>query len=366
MVPLVDLKIQYERIKDEVQNAWEEIFNNTSFVMGPAVGAFESEFAMYCGVSQCIGVANGGDAIELCLRALDVGPGDEVIIPANTFAATAMAVLQTGATPVAVDVDLDYHLIDPECVEEAVTSRTRAIIPVHLFGQLAPMEPILDIASRHELRVIEDAAQCQGATHHGKHAGQFGDMATTSFYPGKNLGAFGDAGAVLTDDPALGDRVRRLRNYGGMAKYQHSESGRNSRLDTLQASVLRIKLERLDEWNAERDAAARKYSDLLQDFPAVTLPRVHPANKHVWHLFVISLDNRDSLVEHLNRSGVGAGIHYPSTVSRIPGVSTPFDSTRAEFLASRILSLPIYPGLETQQIEEVVEEIKSHLSSVDQ
>lgn len=365
MVPLVDLKIQYERIKYEVQNAWEEIFENTSFVMGSAVGAFESEFAAYCGVSQCIGVANGGDALELCLRALDVGAGDEVIIPANTFAATAMAVLQTGATPIAVDVDLDYHLIDPECVEEAITPRTRAVIPVHLFGQLAPMGPILDIASRYGIRVIEDAAQCHGATHHGKHAGQFGDMAATSFYPGKNLGAFGDAGAVLTNDPALGDRVRRLRNYGGTAKYQHSESGRNSRLDTLQASVLRIKLEALDEWNSERDISADKYLELLQYLPAVKLPRVHPANRHVWHLFVVTVENRDSLVEGLNRNGVGAGIHYPSTVSRIPGVSTPFDATRSEFLSSRILSLPIYPGLETRQIEEVVEKLNSCLNPVD-
>lgn len=365
MVPLVDLKIQYERIKDEVQTAWEEVFENTSFVMGPAVGAFESEFANYSGVSQCIGVGNGGDALELCLRAIDVGPGDEVIIPANTFAATAMAVLQTGATPVAVDVDMDYHLIDPDCVEEAITPRTRAVIPVHLFGQLAPMEPIIDIASRHGLRVVEDAAQCQGATQHGRHAGQFGDLAATSFYPGKNLGAFGDAGAVLTDDPTLGDRVRRLRNYGGTAKYEHTESGRNSRLDTLQASVLRVKLEMLDEWNLERAAAAEKYLDLLESLPAIKLPKVHPANRHVWHLFVMTVEKRDSLLEALNRNGIGAGIHYPSTVSSIPGVRTPFDSGRSEFLASRIISLPMFPGLEVGQIEEVVEKIRTCLSSVD-
>lgn len=361
-VPLVDLKIQYERIKDEVHAAWEEILDNTSFVLGPAVSAFESEFAAYCGVAHCIGVANGGDALELCLRALDIGAGDEVIIPANTFAATAMAVLQTGATPVAVDVDEDYHLIDPECVEAAIGPNTKAIIPVHLFGQLAPMAPILEIADRHGLKVIEDAAQCQGATQDGKHAGQFGDMAATSFYPGKNLGAFGDGGAVLTQHAGLADRVRRLRNYGGIAKYEHVESGRNSRLDTMQAAVLRIKLRNLDAWNLERSAAAEKYSQLLQDIGGNRRPAVLTGNKHVWHLFVVKVNDRDRILQSLNASNIGAGIHYPSPVSSLALNSRPQPTERSARLASQILSIPIFPGITDNQIEYVATNLRALLS----
>jgi dTDP-4-amino-4,6-dideoxygalactose transaminase len=351
-VPLVDLKIQYERIKDEVQEAWDEIFSNTSYVLGPAVSAFEEEFARYCGVEHCIGVANGGDALELCLRALDIGVGDEVIIPANTFAATAMAVLQAGATPVAVDVDEAYHLIDPDHIAEAIGPRTRAIIPVHLFGQLAPMEPILAIAAEHGLKVIEDAAQCQGATQNGMHAGQFGDMTATSFYPGKNLGAFGDGGAVLTQDPRLAERVRRLRNYGGISKYEHAESGRNSRLDTLQAAVLRVKLRHLDTWNKERTFAASAYQDALSQCPGIELPQVSPKNDHVWHLFVVKIENRDRVLDALHQSNIGAGIHYPQTVNSIPSV-TALDTVRAERMAPRILSIPIFPGISSGQIDHV-------------
>lgn len=354
-VPLVDLKIQYERIKDEVHAAWKDILDNSEFVMGPAVSAFETEFAEYCGVSHCIGVANGGDALELCLRALDIGPGDEVIIPANTFAATAMAVLQIGATPVAVDVDEDYHLIDPECVEAAVTSRTRAIIPVHLFGQLAPMTPLLEIAATHDLRVIEDAAQCHGATQDGKHAGQFGDMAATSFYPGKNLGAFGDGGAVLTQKAELAERVQRIRNYGGLVKYEHVESGRNSRLDTMQAAVLRAKLRNLDSWNLERQGIASTYLSALSDSVSVEVPQVAGGNEHVWHLFVVKVPNRDLSLKALQATGVGAGIHYPSTVVSIPGVVTPNPVRRAENLSQKILSMPIYPGLREDEVSFVCE-----------
>lgn len=352
-VPLVDLKIQYERIKDEVQEAWDEIFSNTSYVLGPAVTAFEEEFARYCGVEHCIGVANGGDALELCLRALDIGAGDEVIIPANTFAATAMAVLQAGATPVAVDVDEAYHLIDPDRIAEAIGPRTRAIIPVHLFGQLAPMEPILAIAKEHGLKVIEDAAQCQGATQNGMHAGQFGDMAATSFYPGKNLGAFGDGGAVLTRDPNLAARVRRLRNYGGIAKYEHIESGRNSRLDTLQAAVLRVKLRHLEAWNTERVQAAGEYANLLSSRSNVELPSVAPCNEHVWHLYVVKVHTRDEILRALNDAGIGAGIHYPATVAAVPGVRSEEHLPVATDLSRRILSLPLFPGMTPEQIASV-------------
>ena len=356
-VPLVDLKIQYERIKDEVHAAWKDILDNSNFVMGPAVSAFETEFADYCGVSHCVGVANGGDALELCLRALDIGRGDEVIIPANTFAATAMAVLQIGATPVAVDVDEDYHLIDPECVEAAITSKTRAIIPVHLFGQLAPMAPILEIAARHDLRVIEDAAQCHGATQNGKHAGQFGDMAATSFYPGKNLGAFGDGGAVLTQNAMLAERVKRLRNYGGILKYEHLEPGRNSRLDTLQAAVLRVKLRYLDDWNCEREIIAARYTTNLKIADGIITPSVLEGNHHVWHLYVTKTPKRDGLLKDLTSGGVGVGLHYPSTITRLCPNGEYALVPRAETLANQILSLPVYPGMSLTDVDEICERI---------
>lgn len=361
-VPLVDLKIQYERIKDEVDAEWQRVFANTSYVLGPAVTAFEQEFAAYSGVDHCIGVANGGDALELCLRALDIGHGDEVIVPANTFAATAMAVLQAGATPVSVDIDERYHLIDPSLIDSVITERTKAIIPVHLFGQLAPMGEIVDIAKRHGLRVIEDAAQCQGATQHGKHAGQFGDMAATSFYPGKNLGAFGDGGAVLTQDNDLATRVRRLRNYGGIAKYEHVESGRNSRLDSLQAAVLCVKLRHLDAWNDERRAVAATYLDALAGIPTIQLPAVLDGNEHVWHLFVIKVADRDEVLKQLNEAGVGAGIHYPSTVNSLATV--PLETPIAERQANTMISLPIYPGISREQVDFVIEEMGSLLDTM--
>jgi dTDP-4-amino-4,6-dideoxygalactose transaminase len=355
-VPLVDLKIQYERIKDEVDAEWKRVFANTSYVLGPAVNDFEQEFAAYSSVDHCIGVANGGDALELCLRALDIGHGDEVIVPANTFAATAMAVLQAGATPVAVDVDEHHHLIDPSLIESAITERTKAIIPVHLFGQLAPMEEIINIARRHDLRVIEDAAQCQGATQYGKHAGQFGDMAATSFYPGKNLGAFGDGGAVLTRDNDLATRVRRLRNYGGIAKYEHIESGRNSRLDSLQAAVLSVKLRHLDAWNDERRAVATTYLDSLAGLPTIQLPAVLDGNEHVWHLFVIKVADRDEVLTQLNEAGVGAGIHYPSTVNSLATV--PMGTPVAEHQARAMISLPIFPGMTNDAVMTVIEKVR--------
>lgn len=361
-VPLVDLKIQYERIRGEVAEAWEDILSNTSFVLGPDVASFEDEFAAYAGVKHCVGVANGGDAIELALRALDIGFGDEVIIPANTYTATAMAVVQTGAVPVVVDVDPTYQLLSPGLVEAAITSKTKAIIPVHLFGQLAPMEPILEIARTHDLRVVEDAAQCQGATQHGSHAGTFGDIAATSFYPGKNLGAFGDGGGVLTNSDSLALRIRRLRNYGGIVKYEHVEPGRNSRLDTLQAAVLRAKLRYLDAWNAERSSAADFYLSELDGVLDLALPRQMAGNTHVWHLFVISTANRDGLLRELNARGIGAGIHYPQAIMDQPalaGIVRESSGGVARQLAGSILSLPLFPGITEAQQQAVVSVVRS-------
>ena len=350
-VPLVDLKIQYERIKDEVHEAWAEILDTTAFVLGPAVSGFEDEFARYSGVNHCIGVANGGDALEICLRTLDIGLGDEVIIPANTFAATAMAVLQVGATPVTVDVDPATHLMLPDDVEQVITHRTKAIIPVHLFGQIAPMTRITEIAQAHGLFVIEDAAQCQGATQNGQHAGFLGDMAATSFYPGKNLGAFGDGGAVLTNSDIHAERARKIRNYGGVQKYEHSENGRNSRLDALQAAVLRIKLRHLDQWNHERRLAAARYGELLSQQSSATLPEVADSNQHVWHLYVIKIDDRNRVLKELNDAGVGAGVHYPHTVDEIPGVLSPTLNSTATKLSNEMISLPIFPGITDDNLE---------------
>src|SRR6185437_5397771 len=261
-IPLVDLSLQHAEIADEVAAGFERVLTSGAFVLGPDVAEFEREFAAYSGVARCVGVGNGTDAIELALRAAGIGPGDEVIIPANTFVATAGGVMRTGATPVLVDCDRQFLLIDPTQIEQRITERTRAIVPVHLYGQLAPMAEVLDIAARHGLVVVEDAAQSQGAEQDGKRAGAFGQSAATSFYPGKNLGAYGDGGAVVTNAEDVADALLGLRNHGGTVKYQHPELGFNSRLDTLQGVVLRAKLRRLDGWNAQRRAAADLYAEL--------------------------------------------------------------------------------------------------------
>ena len=271
-IPLVDLSIQQRAIAEDARSRLQAVLDRTAFILGPEVDAFEEAFAGYSGVSHCIGVANGTDALELALRGSGVTSDDEVIIPANTFIATAAAVVRAGARPVLVDSDHDTHLIDVARVAEAAGARTRAVMPVHLYGQLAAMEELFEVASRRELLVVEDAAQAQGASRHGTRAGGFGIAAGTSFYPGKNLGAYGDAGAVLTNDDDLANHVRALRNHGSPVKYEHPELGFNSRLDTLQAVVLSLKLQHLDEWNAQRRSAAARYDALLADVDEVRLP----------------------------------------------------------------------------------------------
>ncbi|MGH8827908.1 MAG: DegT/DnrJ/EryC1/StrS family aminotransferase, partial [Jiangellaceae bacterium] len=284
-VPLVDLHWQHAQVADEVEAGFAEVLAAGNFIGGAQVRAFELEYADLVGVPYCVGVANGTDALELALRALGVGAGHEVVMPAMTFVATAEAVVRRGATPVFVDVDRDHLLIDPERIEPALTRRTRAIIPVHLHGQLAPMEAVLETLGRRHINVIEDAAQAQGASRHGRPAGSYGHAAGTSFYPGKNLGAYGDAGAVLTMSDQVAQRVRLLANHGEARKYDHVEVGVNSRLDTLQAVVLRAKLARLTAWNALRVEAAERYDELLSGLEQVVRPRVAPGNNHVWHLY---------------------------------------------------------------------------------
>ena len=365
-IPFVDLSLQHAEIAGEVAEGIERVISTGAFVLGPDVAEFEHEFAEYCGVAQCVGVANGTDAIELSMRALGVGPGDEVIIPANTFAATAGGVMRAGARPALVDCDPRYFTIDVEQIEASITSRTKAIVPVHLYGQLAPMPELLRVAQRHGLRVVEDGAQSQGADRDGRRSGAWGDIAATSFYPGKNLGAYGDAGAVVTDDEELASAVQRLRNHGGTAKYQHDELGFNSRLDTVHAAVLRAKLRRLDKWNDLRRDAAELYDDLLADLPGLVRPAVSAANLHVWHLYVVRVPRRDEVLARLNAAGVSAGIHYPVPIHLLPAFADlgwgPGAFPTAELLAGEILSLPIYPGMTPAQQERVVGELAEALT----
>jgi len=360
-VPFLDLAAQQAEVADEVLPLWERLFSDAAFVGGEHVDGFERDYAEYIGVDHCIGVGNGTDAIELALRAVEVRPGDEVIMPANTFIATAEAASRIGAVPVFVDVDPDQLLIDPAAVESAITARTRAIVPVHLFGQTAPMDAITPIAVRRGLVIVEDAAQAQGASSTAGRAGSLGRVAATSFYPGKNLGAAGDAGAVLTDDPAVAEIVRNLGAHGSSVKYVHDRVGVNSRLDAVQAAVLRAKLRRLDSWNAARRAAAARYADLLADIPGVRVPTVRPGNEDVWHLYVVRVDERDRIMAALEAGGIGVGIHYPTPV-HLTAAYAHLGYRRgafpvAEAASEQILSLPMFPHLTEAQQERVVDEI---------
>ncbi|WP_448631429.1 DegT/DnrJ/EryC1/StrS family aminotransferase [Cellulomonas soli] len=360
-IPLVDLGAQQREIGDEVKAGLDEVFGATAFIGGPAVARFEQAYAQYVGATHCVGVANGTDAIELALRAVGVEPGGEVILPANTFIATAEAVSRLGGVPVLVDVDPVHLLIDPAAVRAAIGPRTAAIVPVHLFGQLAAVEEIGKIAADAGVPMVEDAAQAQGARRDGRAAGSFGLAAGTSFYPGKNLGAAGDAGAVTTSDSEVARAVRVLGAHGSAAKYDHEVIGMNSRLDTVQAVVLEAKLRRLEAWNQARRAAAARYETLLADVPGVTTPAVVPGNEDVWHLYVVQVDERDRVLAELNEAGIGAGIHYPTPV-HLTGAYAHLGHgvgafPVAEQAAGRILSLPMFPHLTVEQQEAVVDRL---------
>jgi dTDP-4-amino-4,6-dideoxygalactose transaminase len=365
-IPPVDLSIQHAEIAAEVAQGWSAVLARTAFVGGPQVAEFERAYATFSGVGHCVGMANGTDALELALRAVGVGPGDECIVPANSFVATAEAVARAGATPVFVDCDPDSYLIDTKAALGAITDRTRAVLPVHLYGQIAPVEELRPVCDEHGVFVVEDAAQSQGARRHGAVSGSLGHLAGTSFYPGKNLGAYGDAGAVTTDDAALAERVRLLGDHGSAQKYVHSTLGFNSRLDTLQAVVLLAKLRRLPAWNAARAAAADYYGELLAGVAGVTVPTTLPGNEHVWHLYVVRVPERDRVVERMRADGVGAAIHYPTPIH----LTAPFASAgdgpgsfpNAELVAGEVLSLPMYPGITRQQQERVVEVLAGALA----
>jgi dTDP-4-amino-4,6-dideoxygalactose transaminase len=365
-IPLVDLKAQLPLIEAEVREGWDRIVQNTAFILGKEVSDFEAEFATFSGSAYCVGVANGTDAIEIACRALDIGRGDEVIVPANTFIATALGVERAGATPVLVDCDAEFDLIDPSAIEDKITKDTRAIFPVHLYGQMAPMKRVMEIAQKHNIAVLEDVAQAHGASQDGSfRAGTFGAAGAYSFYPGKNLGAFGDAGAVVTEGKELAAKMRALRNYGSEVKYHHPETGFNSRLDPLQAVVLRAKLKHLAKWNDARRAAAARYEALLRDVDGVSLPKTLPGNVHVWHLYVIRVANRDAVLKRLNEQGVGAGIHYPVPI-HLQGAFAHLGHTKGTFpntekSAETILSLPLFPEITEAQQSYVADALKKAL-----
>ena len=367
-IPLVDLKAQYAAIKDDIDAAIADILTSTRFVGGPPVKQFEEAWAAFQGVPHAVGCANGTAALMLALRALDIGPGDEVITQANTFIATVEAIEHVGATPVLVDIDLQTYNIDPDQIEAAITPATRAIIPVHLYGQIAPMDRIMPIARQHGLKVIEDAAQCHAAEYQGQRAGHWGDAACFSFYPGKNLGAYGDGGAVVTHDAALARRIARLCDHGSAVKYEHEEVGYNERLDSLQAAILSVKLRHLEDWTAARRAHAAAYDAALADTPDVVTPHEMPGARHVYHIYCVRVPgDRDAIKAALNERGIGAGIHYPIPVHLQPALARhgwqPGDFPETEAAANSILSLPLYPELTAAQIAQVVETLRAAIGA---
>ena len=359
-VPFVDLAAQYCTISAEVNEAVAKVIRETDFILGREVRLFEEEFASFCEAKWAVGVDSGTSALELALRAYEIGSGDEVITAANSFIASALAISHAGATPVLVDVDPDNYTIDVTAIEKAITPRTKAIIPVHLYGHPADMDPILELAQRHGLVVIEDACQAHGARYKGKRAGSLGHTAAFSFYPGKNLGAYGDGGMVVTNDQAVAKRLEMLRNYGQEEKYRHMFRGYNRRLDTLQAAVLRVKLKHLDEWNEARRQHAKSYRRLLQQ-SRIVAPHATVHCESVWHLYVIRVDQRDTLKEHLAKHGISVGIHYPIPIHLQPAYQDlgyrhgHFPVT--EDYARTILSLPMYAELTPDLIARVAETV---------
>ncbi len=359
-VPFLDFVKPYEELKAELDEAYFRFMRSAWYVLGHEVEAFEREFADYCGVKHCVGVGNGLEALHLTLRAYGIGENDEVIVPSNTYIATWLAVSYAGAIPVPVEPDAKTFNLDPNRIEAAITRRTKAVMPVHLYGQPADMNPIMTIARKHRLKVIEDNAQAQGARYKGRRTGSLGDAAGNSFYPGKNLGAYGEAGAVTTNDKELADKIRVLRNYGSQKKYYNEVKGYNSRLDELQAAFLRVKLKKLDAWNARRRDAAAHYLSRMSGLSGLTLPFVPTWAEPVWHLFVVRHCKRDALQQKLTEADIGTLIHYPVP----PHLSGAYADRKwkrgtfpiAEELADTVLSLPMGPHLSKTQVDLVMRE----------
>ncbi|GAB4564159.1 MAG: DegT/DnrJ/EryC1/StrS family aminotransferase [Geothermobacteraceae bacterium] len=362
-VPFLDLKTLHEEISDELKAAAGRVVDSGWYLLGPELGDFEREFSAYCEANHCVGVGNGLDALHLILRAYDIGPGDEVIVPSNTYIATWLAVSCTGAIPVPVEPDEGTGNLDPFLIEGAVTPRTKAILPVHLYGQPADMESICDLAREYKLKVVEDCAQAHGARYKGVRVGSLGDAAGFSFYPGKNLGALGDGGAVVTNDESLAEKIRVLRNYGSKIKYHNLVRGVNSRLDEIQAAFLRIKLAHLEGWNKRREVWAQKYLTGLAGCNELILPDISDSTEPVWHLFVVRHPDRDGLQKYLAAHGVETLIHYPVPPHRQEAyrdLSIANDALPvADMLASQVLSLPMGPHLNETQVDLVIDCVRS-------
>jgi len=361
-VPFLDMKAQYDELREELDQAYQRVMDSGWYILSDEVRAFEQEFADYLGVKHCVGVGNGLEALQLIFMAYGIGAGDEVIVPSNTYIASWLSVSYVGATPIPVEPNLSTHNIDPSRIAQAITKRTKAIMPVHLYGQPTEMTEIWKLAEQHGLRIVEDSAQAHGVKYIDKMAGNLGSAAAFSFYPTKNLGAFGDAGAVTTNDDEIADKIRVLRNYGSRKKYYNEVKGHNSRLDPLQAAFLRVKLKYLDEWNARRTSLAKYYIEHLNGLPGLGLPITASQTEHGWHIFVVTHDDRDRLKSHLDEHGVDTLIHYPVP----PHLSEAYadigykagDFPLSEKLANRVLSLPIGPHVTREQADYVVEQIR--------
>jgi len=365
MIPFVDLKAQYRSIKNEIDEAIQEVLENAWFVLGPRTADFERLFAAYTGARYAVGVSSGTSALHLALLTAGIGPGDEVITTPFTFVATVASIMYVGAKPILVDIDPVTYNINPAGIEEVLSPQTKAIIPVHLYGQCADMDPILNIANRYKLLVIEDAAQAHGAEYKGRRAGSMGDIACFSFYPGKNLGAYGEGGAVVTSNPDYTRRVMMLRDWGMERKNQYDLIGFNARMHGIQGAVLKVKMKYIEQWTEARRRNAEKYNQLLKEVEEVTTPTEAEYARHVYHVYVIRVKNRDQVHKKLVESGIGAGIHYPIPVHMQKGYSIlGYEAGRfpvAEKVAGEVISLPIYPELTDEQINEVVASLKSSL-----
>lgn len=364
-IPLVDLRAQYGNIGAEIEPVVRDVMADGRFILGPEVHRFEKEFAGFCGAASAVGVASGTDALKLALLALGIGAGDDVIVPVNTFIATALAVSYTGARPVFADVDPRTYNITAESVAQVLTSSTRAIIPVHLYGQPVDLEPIAELALAHGLSILEDACQAHGAEYKGRRVGALGRAGAFSFYPGKNLGAFGDGGIVVTNEPSIEAKVRMFRDVGRKGKYEHAVKGYNSRLDNLQAAVLLVKLKHLEQWNESRRKWAMLYNELLDGLPCVR-PYEMPFTRHVYHLYVIRVKEREKLAGHLLKLGIATGIHYPVPLHLQAAYRElsyrKGDFPVAESMMDEILSLPMFPELGEKGVEKVAEGIRSFYS----
>lgn len=361
-IPYLELKPQHQDLRAELNQAFNEVLDSGWFIQGKQLEAFEAEYAAYCGSQYCVGVGNGMDALHLILRAYGIGEGDEVIVPSNTYIASWLAVSYAGATPVPVEPDLATYNIDPAKIAAAITPKTKAIMVVHLYGQLADMDPVIAIAREHGLKVIEDAAQSHGATYKGRVSGGLGDAAAHSFYPGKNLGALGDAGGVTTNDAELAKQLKVLRNYGSQIKYHNEVKGYNSRLDELQAALLRVKLSRLDGWNVQRRALAQQYHEGLKDLPGLVIPFVPEWSEPVWHIYAVRHAKRDALQKHLQDAGIGSLVHYPIPPHLQPAYAELQLGVGSFPLSEQIhaeeLSLPLDPYLAAEDVSRVIAAVR--------